>query len=99
MNCNLRHSSMFLVITAAIAQKRYGQEAARVELNLGAEAFRQSKYEKAIARFEKVVSSEPENQTGHLYLATACQGLYIPGGPTRQRIFALLKRRSFTTAL
>ncbi len=51
-------------------------------MNLGVQAYRQSRFEEAIQHFEKCVALAPENTNAHLYLATAYAQQYIPGVDT-----------------
>jgi tetratricopeptide (TPR) repeat protein len=50
----------------------------RTELNLGAQAYRQPKYDEAIEHFQKAIAQDPGNAIAHLYLATAYAQQYIP---------------------
>jgi tetratricopeptide (TPR) repeat protein len=52
---------------------------AREEINLGLEAFKQSHYDLATARFEHAVELDPENSIAHLYLATSLMEQIVPG--------------------
>jgi tetratricopeptide (TPR) repeat protein len=51
-------------------------------MNLGVQAYKLSKFDKAIQHFERCVALAPENDIAHLYLATAYAQQYIPGGET-----------------
>jgi tetratricopeptide (TPR) repeat protein len=57
-------------------------------MNLGAQAYRQGKFEGAIQHFARCVALAPDNTTAHLYLATAYAQQYIPGvdAPENQRM-------------
>lgn len=56
------------------------------ELELGAKAYKQARYEEAIQHFEKAVEREPSNVRARLYLATACAQQYIPGVDTPENL-------------
>lgn len=49
------------------------------ELKLGVAAYKDNLYDKAIEHFEKATQLDPGHINAHLYLATACVSLYIPG--------------------
>jgi len=49
------------------------------ELNLGVEAYKQSRYEEAIAHFRKAIELGPTQTTSQMYLAAALASQYIPG--------------------
>jgi tetratricopeptide (TPR) repeat protein len=51
-------------------------------MNLGVQAYKQSKFNEAIQHWEKCVALAPDNTTAHLYLATAYAQEYIPGADT-----------------
>jgi tetratricopeptide (TPR) repeat protein len=72
---------MFFVLmltTLAAAQSANGN----LELNLGVQAYKQSKYEDAIQHFERAATLDPANVHAHLYLATAYAQQYIPSADT-----------------
>lgn len=52
---------------------------ADAELKLGAEAYKNAKFEEAIGHFEKAIESDPSNVRARLYTATAYAQQYIPG--------------------
>jgi tetratricopeptide (TPR) repeat protein len=66
-------ASLSLFLTPARAQT-YG-----AELNLGVEAYKNSRYEEAILHFRKATELDPTKTVAHLYLATAYVSQYIPG--------------------
>jgi tetratricopeptide (TPR) repeat protein len=49
------------------------------ELKLGVAAYKDNHYDQAIQHFEKATQLDPGNIKAHLYLATVCVSLYIPG--------------------
>ena len=49
------------------------------ELKLGVTAYKEIHYEQAIQHFERATELDSGNINAHLYLATACVSLYIPG--------------------
>jgi tetratricopeptide (TPR) repeat protein len=55
---------------------------AQCELNAGADSYRNSRYEEAIAHFRRAVSLDSTLVQAHLYLATALAQQYIPGVET-----------------
>jgi tetratricopeptide (TPR) repeat protein len=57
----------------------YSQTTASTELTLGAEAYRNARYEEAAHHFERAVALAPDNITAHLYLAMIFTNQYIPG--------------------
>jgi len=79
MNRIFHHAAAVLMVIASFAASLYSQSTAANELNLGAQAYRQSKYEEARQHFEKAVALAPENGVAHLYLAVTCASQYIPG--------------------
>jgi len=55
---------------------------ARDQLNKGVQAYKNAKYEDAIAHFQKAVALDPKLLNARLYLATAYAQQYIPGAET-----------------
>ncbi|MFZ3211026.1 MAG: tetratricopeptide repeat protein [Terriglobales bacterium] len=55
---------------------------ARDQLNKGVQAYKNAKYEDAIAHFQKAVALDPRLLNARLYLATAYAQQYIPGADT-----------------
>lgn len=55
---------------------------ARNQLNKGVQAYKASKFEQAVAFFQKAIELDPELTVAKLYLATACVAQYVPGGDT-----------------
>ena len=86
VKCRLRIVAVVLVLLTSVSAVLLAQTTAREELNLGAQAYRQSKYDEAIQHFEKCVALAPENTVAHLYLATAYAQQYIPGAETPENI-------------
>jgi tetratricopeptide (TPR) repeat protein len=86
VKCRLRIVAVVLVLLTSFSAVLLAQTTAREELNLGAQAYRQSKYDEAIQHFEKCVALAPENTVAHLYLATAYAQQYIPGAETPENI-------------
>lgn len=56
------------------------------ELNLGVQAYKNSRYEEAIVHFRKATELDPSQANAHLYLATACGSGYIPGVQTEDNL-------------
>jgi tetratricopeptide (TPR) repeat protein len=67
---------LFLWFIPANAQS-YGSE-----LNLGVEAYRNTRYEEAIQHFRKATELDPSQSIAHLYLAAVYASQYIPGVDT-----------------
>jgi tetratricopeptide (TPR) repeat protein len=65
-----------LGMSAAIAQSLSSRE----NLNLGVQAFKETRYSEAVEFFKKAVELDPNFPTARLYLATAYMSQYIPGG-------------------
>ena len=82
MKCT--HSVVALVLFLSSSANLLAQTTAGEELNLGVQAYKQSRFEEAIQHFEKCVALAPENTNGHLYLATAYAVQYIPGADTAE---------------
>jgi len=78
----LRVVAVVLVLFTFFSADLLAQTTAGEEMNLGVQAYRQAKYEKAIEHFERCVALAPENTIAHLYLATAYAQQYIPGAET-----------------
>lgn len=55
---------------------------ARDQLNKGVQAYKSSKFEQAVAFFQKAIELDPELTVAKLYLATACVAQFVPGGDT-----------------
>jgi tetratricopeptide (TPR) repeat protein len=60
------------------------QTTAAEELNLGVQAFRNSKLDEAAQHFQRCTVLDPDNSLAHLYLATTYLQQYIPGVETRE---------------
>jgi tetratricopeptide (TPR) repeat protein len=52
------------------------------EMKLGIDAYKNSRYEEAIAHFRKATELDPSQTNAHLYLATSYVSEYIPGVQT-----------------
>jgi tetratricopeptide (TPR) repeat protein len=61
-------------------------EAARQELNLGVQAFKNAHYEQAIEHFQAAVNHDPDLMVARLYLGVTYAQLYIPGVDTEENI-------------
>jgi tetratricopeptide (TPR) repeat protein len=83
---NIRVVAAVLVLFISFPAVLLAQTTAAEEMNLGVQAYKQSKFEKAIQHFEKCVALAPENDVAHLYLATAYAQQYIPGVETEDNI-------------
>ncbi len=81
MKCRLQLVAVVLVVFTSFSANLIAQTAPE-ELNLGVQAYKQSKFEEAIQHFEKCVALAPGNTNAHLYLATAYAEQYIPGADT-----------------
>jgi len=57
------------------------------ELNLGAEAYRQGRFDAAIEHLKNATSLEPGLVVAHLYLATVFAQQYIPGAETKDNAY------------
>lgn len=55
------------------------QASYREELSLGVKAYKQARYEDAIRHFRNATVLAPQQEQGHLYLATAYAQEYVPG--------------------
>ena len=86
MSCPLRAIAAVLVLFTSFSASLSAQTTAGEELNMGALAFRQSKYDEAIQHFEKCVALAPDKVVAHLYLATAYAQQYIPGVDSPENI-------------
>jgi len=82
MDRAFKTAAVMLVMIVSAATTLYSRSPAGDELNLGVQAYKQAKYEKAIWHFEKAVALAPENALAHMYLATAYATQYIPGVDT-----------------
>ena len=85
MDYSLRAVAVALILFASFSASLPAQTASE-ELNLGVQAYRNSKYDEAIRHFERCVALAPENTVAHLYLATAYAQQYIPGAETPEDI-------------
>ena len=86
MKCKLQVAAVVLVLFASFSASLLAQTTAGDELDLGAQAFRQAKYDEAIRHFERCVALAPEKVVAHLYLATAYAQQYIPGVDSPENI-------------
>jgi len=55
------------------------QTSYREELSLGVQAYKEARYEEAIRHFRNATALDPQQEQGHLYLATAYAQQYAPG--------------------
>ena len=60
--------------------------AAKQELNLGVQAYRNANYDEAIEHFSRAVQYDPDLKVGRLYLATAYAQMYVPGVETPENV-------------
>ncbi len=75
-----RHLFTFLSLSVILVSMADAQApSSATELSLGAQAYKQAKYEQAIGHFEKAVALDSSNVNAHLYLATTYAQQYIPG--------------------
>jgi tetratricopeptide (TPR) repeat protein len=70
---------------AGIAQDE-AKAAARNEVDTGVEAFRQARYEDAIAHFEQAVANDPEFVVARMYLAATYLQVFQPGLDTPENV-------------
>jgi tetratricopeptide (TPR) repeat protein len=78
---SLRAVSVIFVLFASFSAKILAQTADE-ELELGVQAYKQSRLEEATQHFERCAALAPENTNAHLYLATAYAQQYVPGVAT-----------------
>jgi tetratricopeptide (TPR) repeat protein len=57
-------------------------QSASAELDRGVAAYKQARYEEAIAHFKQSIAFDPNRTVSHLYLAVAYAQQYIPGADT-----------------
>ena len=77
----LRATCLLMGTTCLFAQASFKEE-----INLGVQAYKQAKYEEAIAHFRNAIDLEPQNVPSHLYLATAYAQQHIPGVDSPENI-------------
>jgi len=79
----MRAPTAFLILASlAIARAGFVQasvEASRAEMNLGVQAYKNSKYAEAVERFKTALVLDPSNQNAQLYLATSYMIQWVPG--------------------
>src|SRR5260370_40886412 len=76
------HSVVALVLFFSFSANLLAQTTAGEELNLGVQAYKNSKFEQAIDHFQQAVALDPSLINARLYLATAFAQQYIPGADT-----------------
>jgi tetratricopeptide (TPR) repeat protein len=81
VKCRLRVVAVVLVVFTSFSANLLAQTAPE-ELNLGVQAYKESRFEEAIQHFEKCAALAPEKAVAHLYLATAYAQQYVPGADT-----------------
>jgi len=74
-----RSAWVLAVVIPLLTANLTAQSAGGAELNLGVQAYRQSKYAEAEQHFAKAVELDPDKAVAHLYLATVYSQQYIPG--------------------
>jgi tetratricopeptide (TPR) repeat protein len=74
--CLFRFAFVIFFLAPALAQT-YSSE-----LQLGVEAYKNSRYDETIEHFRKATELDPNQLNGHMYLATAYVSQYIPGVET-----------------
>jgi tetratricopeptide (TPR) repeat protein len=84
VKCRLGVAAVIFVLFTSFSTHLFAQTTADDELKLGVQAYKHSKFEEAVAHFERCVALDPANTTGHLYLATAFAQQYIPGADTAE---------------
>ncbi len=72
----------FAVLALLLATSGCNKLRARDQLNKGVQAYKSSKFEQAVAFFQKAIELDPELTVAKLYLATACVAQFVPGGDT-----------------
>ena len=72
--------------TDSLTDKERISPAAKEELNLGVQDYKQARYESAIQHFREATRLAPQFVTAHLYLATAWLQQYIPGVDTPENL-------------
>ncbi len=82
MNRSLKVLALIAVGLAVLSAGGCNKLRARDQLNKGVLAYKNAKYEEAIAHFQQAVSLDPALLNARLYLATAYAQQYIPGADT-----------------
>jgi TonB family protein len=79
-----------VLIVAAASLLAQDPVASRDWLNRGVTAYKNGRYQDAVAAFTKAVEVDPSFVAGHLYLGTAYMRMYIPGAesPENQAVAA-----------
>lgn len=72
---SMRFFAVLLVMAASVRAQEEKQA-----LNEGVQAFKQARYQDAVAAFQRSVSLDPNYVTAHLYLGTTYMAQWIPGG-------------------
>ena len=73
---------------AAISLGQSNAEEARKELNLGARAYRDGRFEEAERRFRRALELDPSQKNAPLFIARAVQQQYKPGVQTPENLAA-----------
>lgn len=68
------------VLAMLLATSGCNKLRARDQLNKGVQAYKSSKFEQAVAFFQRAIELDPELTVAKLYLATACVAQFVPGG-------------------
>jgi beta-lactamase regulating signal transducer with metallopeptidase domain len=74
---------VFVILFSAFAQTPASIQA-QSNINLGIQAFREAKYEKAAAYFEEALRLDPRSTDAEVYLATTDAVQFVPGKKTEQ---------------
>jgi tetratricopeptide (TPR) repeat protein len=83
MSNSYRAALSFIVLClAAVLPSEMLAQSADAELNEGVAAYKQARYEEAIAHFRRSIALDPNKVVSHLYLAVAFAQEYIPGVDT-----------------
>ena len=87
----MRRVLVAIMLTLAASAAAFGQasaEEARKELNLGARAYRDGRFEEAERRFRRALELDPEGKNTRLFIARAVQQQYKPGVTTPENLAA-----------
>lgn len=77
---------LFLAVVQAIAQPAPGTQQSGIWLNKGVQAFKNARYQEAVAAFRQAVDLNPQAVTPRLYLATSWMQQYIPGADSPENL-------------
>ena len=87
----MRRTLAAIALALAASAAAFGQtgaQEARKELNLGARAYREGRFEEAERRFRRALELDPEGKNTRLFIARAFQQRYKPGVTTPENIEA-----------